>query len=269
MAQLNLGSDGAFSQRPIKALVDTSVLRASELAQPQNEVKTIHFGEIQQDFAIAGFERKRLPPQDQDWKRDQLLLLPTIRKLAQFGRIQFFTYNELQFETWHGASGRSLSPKGDMLHGIEITRIESAIERSFLQQSSLEQHITKNAFVEFIEFLLKLTPDLVLQLTDVLRNRMPQGQLNNLSRLTELRLLCEIATRKSYPDAYHLWTAQCAGIDAFLTLDRRFSNAINGTRNAPGPSRPISPAQLVAILGADKLEPMPMEMGRFYSLLEM
>ncbi len=54
----------------------------------------------------------------------------------------------------------------------------------------------------------------------------------SIQQLDWFRGLCQrVRSSRNFPDAFHLWTAERAGQDYFLTLDGRFVRMIESIRN--------------------------------------
>jgi hypothetical protein len=70
-----------------RALIDTSVLRRSKVAEAGVFTHTIQVGSRQAPIRLVGVRQKPLPSADQKWLREQIEALPTVARLARENRL--------------------------------------------------------------------------------------------------------------------------------------------------------------------------------------
>jgi len=216
---------------------------------------------------IHGITGKALP--SDEWKREQLTCLATIGRLAREGRIEVFTCTEIGMEEMNAATWLQ-NQLGDIFFGVKIDELPSAVERSYFHQTiDFSKYASGDATAEFVdEFLLKVRQEHV----SVIQQRMkdlPAFDLANLQNVERFRELCKgLGTKDHRRDAFHLWTAEVHFLDYFLTGDKRFVNAMTQSKRMEFVTRPVTPVQLLGILGLPPLDPIPLADGRFYHLHE-
>ena len=104
----------------------------------------------------------------------------------------------------------------------------------------------------------------------LLWNRLPgtmQTNFRNLGRFHEL--VDALPAEQHWPDALHLWTAETHGAGYFLTMDKKFINALTKTARIDLPTKPVRPSKLLADLGIKNRDPLPIEDLEFRSYFEM
>lgn len=250
---------------PETALLDHSVLEHMVTVEPIVREETVPWGNHAVSVPVSGMQRK--PRQLRDpWLRDQVASLPTITRLAREGKLKLFTYAELRFEAFH-ASAPLRRVKGDLLDGLEVEHLPSAVERSKFQQSDISIHAQRERFDEFYEFLLKL-PDGLLESEPTLWACFSSFEQSNLRNLARFREISQNLPAKHYADAYHLWTAEVSGLNYFLTMDKKFIHYMTKTARCELPCTPITPRDLVARMGITELDPLPIDDNEFHYVFE-
>ena len=107
------------------------------------------------DVEILGVRGKNFP--SGEWKRIQLLALPTIARLANEHKVRLFTYDEIDFEGWKRSGGNPV-----LFHGVMFEKAQAAVERSIFCQSDIFHHIEAEQVISFVKFLLGLNKDNIL-----------------------------------------------------------------------------------------------------------
>jgi hypothetical protein len=146
---------------------------------------------------------------------------------------------------------------GDLFSGVEIKRCEPAANRPrFRKNIDFGYYLKKEELLEFCDFLLQL-PESLLQETPQLWATRPTSEQKNLAQIGRFKLLCRHLARKHYPDAFHLWTAETNGLDYFLMMDKKFSNALQNRRDLDFQCRVVSPDDLLNALDVSERDPYP------------
>lgn len=150
---------------------------------------------------------------------DEWLYVQAIGRAAREKTLGIYSYSELQWENWLGfQSMRNNVTPYYAFNGVEILHIDSPIERSKFFQSA---NWLKGEEVEkFIDWLLTCDLNLLWRIESLLSSY----EMENFKNLDIFRVLCseEVFGRKRARDVFHLWAAECAGIDYFLTVDFKF-----------------------------------------------
>jgi hypothetical protein len=94
-----------------------------------------------------------------------------------------------------------------------------------------------------------------------------RANLRDLGRFHDL--IDALPHEKHWPDAMHLWTAETHRAGYFLTMDKKFINALTKTARIDLPTKPARPSQLLADLGVEDRDSLPAEDSKFYNYPEM
>lgn len=141
----------------------------------------------------------------QAWRQKQLDWLPRIAHLAEGGRIKLYTTIEIDFEGWGRPGVVGKGTEVDLFRNVRIEEIPPAVDRT-LRWSGIEGE-TKDKKQAFL---------------DSIRQR----------RYLDLKA---VIGPSHAGDIFHLWSAEQAGIECFLSVDHKFINAVNNAkRNRKG-----------------------------------
>src|SRR4030065_61229 len=250
---------------PETVLLDRSVLVNMVTVEQIVREETIKWGDLTVSVPVSGMRRKPKQLNDQ-WVRDQVATLPTIVRLAREGKLKLHTYIELSYEAFHASTGIR-GVKGDLLRGLEIGHLPSAVERSKFQQSDIFVHAQRERFDEFYKFLFDL-PDGLLESEPNLWARFSDFEQKNLRKLARFHEISQHLPAKHYADAYHLWTAEVNDMGYFLTMDKHFINYMTQTAHCELPCIPITPRDLITSMGITKLDPLPIDDDGFHYIYE-
>lgn len=236
----------------IRVLVDNAVWDWANILDPvtisvSSELKD------QPTETMSGYMRKQPLLGSEKWKQEEIDWLPTLAKLSQSDEIALYTYKELQYESWF----RGGRPRvGNIFSGCSVSFVEPAIERSCFVAQDLLKHAKAEEKMSFCQKLLDWA-DTRQTIFEQSRHTFPiltQQSLNDLKRYKEI---CAGLSHEQRQDAFHLWTAEVNGMDYFLTVDKKFMNAM--TKSKPKQfqlkSQPVLPSGLVSALGITKQNP--------------
>jgi hypothetical protein len=248
----------------IRVLIDTTVLRHTATTVSVKKKHTLRIGSVNRTYYVLGVQRNTDHISRGNWLKNQVEALPTIMKLAREGNILLFNYIELKFETMRGNWLELRGGKGDLLKGVEIKSVPSAVERSKLYQTA--DFCQKEALIDFCRFLIEVDITEFEKRRQWFQLKFTEFERQNIMLLNRFKDLCRALDETHYPDAFHLWTADVNGLDFFLTADRKFINVINQTSRSPLKAKPIAPADLLDYLGIKEREPMPIADCDFHYL---
>ncbi len=252
---------------PAKVFLDRNVRARSVIIEGAVRNQNVQWGAIEEELAITGWRGKPLRDGDLRWIAGEIACLPTVARLATEGVIALFEAHEIGFEAFLSPVG-ARGTKGDLFARAAISRVPDAVSRLFFRSGTIDRIISRQDVIEFCRFLRKVTPEL-FEKTPEIWNRIPDTMQANLRELGRFhKLIDALPHDKHWPDALHLWTAETHGAGYFLTMDRKFINALMNSRiNLP--TKPARPSELLADLGVEHRDPLPAEALKFYDYFEM
>lgn len=177
----------------MKVLIDRNIEINVVTHKTVKSPRTIRWGPHEHTIDVA--QRTPFPPRDdENFRREQLPYFAALCIFAKKGKLELFTSPEIRMERLR-QKGRSEGYLGvNMLRDVPIKCVPSPIQRSILFGATVSTGVTKEEQMEFFRSV-----------------RHP--------RFLQIRK----ATGEAHiDDAYHLWTAEEAKLDAFLTMDKRF-----------------------------------------------
>jgi hypothetical protein len=204
-------------------------------------------------------------PDSQKWMRSQIEALPSIARAAKppKQRLRLYTYFELQMEHWRGHNFPASSP-GDIFRGVPVEAVSVGLQRSsFFGGLSGDEIVSRDAQIKFCEWLLA-NGEKILNSPGICA-KLGNAQVSVLQGLKRYRELCKPLAPIQYVDALHLWTAELNGIELFVTMDKKFVNALRSGKRLDIKCRPVFPEDMLVELGTEQ-EPMPYEYGKRYYL---
>ncbi|MCG9722906.1 hypothetical protein [Shewanella sp. Isolate7] len=152
---------------------------------------------------------------------------------------------------------------GNLFPSYEMREVEPAIERSYFFQSQLTHYLNTSNVVKFCKWLnTKGIEDSALNL--IQSKTLPECMINNLKNISRYQEMCRMLQKdEQYIDAFHLWTGEVNNIDYFLTVDKKFINAIKRSNSK---CKPVLPSQLLDLIGVTKIEPFKFKENFFYGI---
>ena len=240
----------------VKVLVDNCILSESNVLQGVTFTQYKDKTKKEVEAYEVGFIRKPPLPNSQLQRQQQIDWLPTIASLSISGTVELVTYDELYFESLFKKPEDNI---GDIFSECKFDFVEAAIERSYFHQQDLRIQIKPDQKVKFYKEILEWNPD-------SFNNKEMDDYLSPLTKqsIKEIQRFKDIAfglTDAQLQDAFHLWTAEVNDIPYFLTIDRKFINAICQTkaRSKTKPfkikTKPVTPEQFCADIGATNQVP--------------
>jgi hypothetical protein len=231
------------------------------------------------DVRSGGFIRKQSTHDP-----NELEALFTVGRLIREDRLLAFSYEELQIESRRRFPDEMTF---NALAGCKMQTCAAALERSrFVKTTDFVGYMAKGgkkdlkagkntsiSQITFVNWLLSLTDGFVEQLIFWRETiGLSEFEVDSLRHLSWFRLMCQVAGKaEHYPDILHLWTAQRNRMDAFLTLDADLAKIAKrfpkGGRDSAGHETAIlHPLELLARLGIETPDAIPIKHGYFYSI---
>lgn len=208
----------------MKVLVDRNIEINAVTHKTVMVPQVVRWGPHNQTLPVA--QRVHFPPAG-DFRTEQLPYLAALCIFAKEGKLDLFTSFEIRMEEFR-QKGRGEGYLGiNLLQGVPMKRVPCPTERSLMIAPSGSIGITEEEQMEFFRSI-----------------RSP--------RFLEISK----ATGDAHVgDAYHLWTAEEAALDAFLTMDRAFRNVVEHERKAiNSPVLVMTPKELGEHLGLQPVE---------------
>jgi hypothetical protein len=267
----------------MRVLLDNGIISHAEFAEGAIQEKSVRWGPRQEIARIHGLVRKR-PGGTADYQRQKEGIF-TIGRLIREGKIEAYTYSELHFERIRGRIGVQ---NFNALNGCTIKWCQPALERSkFLKSLNFQDVIAKGGKndrksgkelgeanqISFFKQLCALNREKVEAVIASCASIMhlTEFEIDSLRSISWFQFLCTRSGIETYPDIFHLWTAERNGLDVFLTLDNDLPDLISRVNNEKKSrvaikTEVLRPHELLRKLGIDRPDPVPMEADRFYRI---
>lgn len=270
----------------MRILLDNGIRSHSDFAEPATRDTPVRWRGTEQVSIIHGVARKA-PDKNIDYQ-EQMEALFILGRLIRTGLIEAYSYNEIECERLRGRIGSGVC---NALRGCSVHNCRPAVMRSrFRSTVDFKNTISKGgkkdakrgvalgnanqiAFLKWLFALKKQHVDLLIPHSALLG--LTEFDVERLKDIEWFQLLCDRSgSPENYPDVFHLWTTERNCLDAFLTLEDRLPKFVKRVRSEKIRSIAIKtdvlrPLDLLQRLGVDKLDPVPMEIGRFYHLHEL
>lgn len=267
----------------MKVLIDTGVFIHSAFAEDTSKVEEVTWGDIKFHTEVYGICRKK-EHKDSEYQK-QMDALFTIGRLIREQTITAYEYSEIICERLRG-NGKN--PIFNALRNCKTIRCPSALERAkFRNTMNLDEYLSKGgkkdvkkkgsrgkfsqvSFFEWLNALSKTEVDAIIKCAKNIR--LSNFEIESLGEIDRFQFLCsQSANSDSYPDIFHLWTAERNSLNVFLTMEKKFPNFISCVERNTGTqmkTKVFRPLELLNYLGIEKLDPIPADSGRFYNLFE-
>jgi hypothetical protein len=208
----------------MKVLIDRNIERNAITHKTGLAPQRQTWGPHDQIIDVEVAQREHRPPRDDEvFRKEQLPYLATLCDFAREGKLQFFTSNELRMEELR-QKGRCEGYLGiDLLRDVAVKFVRCPAQRAILFAPTGSIGVTEEEQMEFFRSI-----------------RHPR-----FLRISSATGVAHI------DDAFHLWTAEEARLDVFLTMDKRFWRVVNQKKNIIGSAIPVmTPKELVERLNA-------------------
>ena len=211
---------------PIKILLDHSVRQRAVFGEHG-------FAVVEDQFAGKTYrylqpQTRHTPPRT-DWLQQEIDKLPGIAERIRDGILHAFTTNELYAEAFRADK---FPPPAyiDVFEGCPIGHLPAPLERSKFGLGG-EQFMSKDDVIAYCKSsFLTPSPERIERFIEGMkhnpRHRLSPFEERCLRKTPVFQKLCRGIDETHYPDALHLWTAEENGLDAFLTLDKKFRNVV-------------------------------------------
>lgn len=227
-------------QAAISALVDTNVIRWMTQSTRYMVKRTIKFDGHEHNFDVPIVTDRDLPS---DWRADEIGLLPELVGHEKHGELVLFRSLELLQEQGQAVQiGRAL-PK-DLLGEVRFRHARAPVERGRFLSLASGEYVRTEWRGWFCRTLLDAYKNGLLErlMDSVALSSFEQESVHEFGRYAQI---CSAIHEGHHVDAWHHWTAERNRIDYFVTLDRRFINAMTQTARLPLPTRPVLPSELL------------------------
>lgn len=265
----------------MKVLLDTEIFSRSELMELVSEKQKIKWGDA--DIELKTQRLKRLKPDKNHEKQNQIECIHTLGRLIREERIFPFTYNEINFER---ARGRSREPVYNALRNCGIKQCPSAIERSKFRSGDIQDHIRKGGKKDaksnislsninqlpFLEWLSTLSSEAIIKILEIKGLlKLTEHEVSSFQRISVFQEPAKLLPKEDLVDLFHLWTAERANMNAFLTLDKKFQKKIFDFNQRTKQKykmncRILTPFELLLELGITETDPLPAKEGKLYNV---
>lgn len=210
----------------MKVLIDRNIEINAITHKTMLASRAIKWGPHYHTLDVA--ERVHFPPRDDEaFRREQLRFLAALCASAKQGNPELFSSYEIRMEMLR-QKGRSEGYLGmNLLRDVPIRNVPSPAQRSIAIAADLTMGTTED---EQMEFFRSITHPRFLHI----RKHAGDAHID---------------------DAFHLWTAEEAKLDAFLTMDKRFYGVVKQKSNLiSSPVLVATPRDLCGHLGLQPLD---------------
>jgi hypothetical protein len=222
-----------------RMLIDLSVLR--KRIQGEFVTRTLNFFWHDWEIPYTQTEYQKFREIDDPWLTANVNALSKISDAARTGKIEFFTYSELNFEWMRGRGSNVEHSPYDPFSGIPMGNVFPALERSRFASSSFFDYNKKEKLVSFVILLNKIENVHLDKLKKYINFN--NFELNSLNDLDKFKKLLNCITENHYADAFHLWTAERNKIDFYLMIEKRFINAVRAASFDEFDCQSLTPAE--------------------------
>lgn len=210
----------------MKVLIDRNIEINAITHKTMLASRAIKWGPHHHTVDVA--QRVHFPPRDDEaFRREQLPFLAALCGSAKHGNPELFSSHEIRLERFR-QKGRSEGYLGiNLLRDVAIGNVPSPVQRSIAIAGDSTMGTTED---EQMEFFRSITHPRFLHI----RKHTGDAHID---------------------DAYHLWTAEEAKLDAFLTMDKRFYGVVKQKSDLIGsPVLVVIPKDLCGHLGLQPLD---------------
>jgi hypothetical protein len=190
--------------------------------------------QLQVAVATRGYDQ---PSEDALLLREQLPYLVSLCRSAKEGQVEFCISGELEMEAFRQLISKQGYLGIDWFADVRLTKVPCPVDRP-------------SGVINPVVFFGK------------------EGQIEFFESITHPRFLDlrKILGDAQLADAFHLWTAETAGLDAFVTMDKKFLNNVRHRSKQIGSSVSVmTPKRLCDEIGlpASDIERLAAEINPF------
>lgn len=197
---------------------DANVLQDAVLEKPVITKQTVrlgkHWGNYTHDVAITvpSYARRK------GWIQYEIDSLPRLAELVRLGQFEPYINTELDFELAGSDSGGLVTSELSFFHGISLRKVPDPFCYSRIVASS---HHTSKELSELRDQVFATTFD---------------------QRFNEIK---QAANGNKNDDAFHILSAERAGIEYFVTLDRKLINSLRHNKRFQSGVKVVFPSELL------------------------
>jgi hypothetical protein len=227
---------GIMSETPA-AFIDTVIIKyATETQVLIPRKQRINWGGEERELTVHDFGvRRELEMLPDNELRREASLIRAVADLARNGRLRLVTQAEVIHESWTLPWVR-----GGQLYGVQIEWVDAPLEYSRIlgkivpSPQSERRNDMKESTVDFLRGI-------------------------NYPRFRQLQIACgahqgDRVNENQLIDAFHVWCAEHARAEFFLTLDFKLIRTVGQHRRYPPSVQLVRPSELLAALGATPVE---------------
>lgn len=197
-------------------------------------------------FTNARLERSWHKARRHDWIEGEKLALSQIAEKVAARSVKLYSSVELQAERMRIEKVAS-QRRRNVFDDLRIEEARVPFNKSKLPLS-MDDFLSKASLINFCKtFLLRSSAEETEAFISRMSKNLVYGpdefEIHCLRNKAKFQSLCTNLHEGHIPDAFHLWTAEENGMNYFLTLDKKFINAVS--RNLDGfACRPAIPSQI-------------------------
>lgn len=232
----------------MKILLDTSAYRhtvVQEIGVSEQAVEI--FGRLS---TVRMVQERAVEPKNAS-EADEVEALRSIFDLARESKnIHFGVSWELHQEFFHGTQ-KSPAPGGDLAEGINFEDVPSPLERGMFFSLPLDEYASREVKKAFIELICQFgeKPE-EFPRRGIGGYELNEYELGSLKSLGRFARACKVVPDAQWFDLFHLWTAERAGYQYFLTRDKKFVNLMTQTCRVKFDALPVTPIGLWNLLSS-------------------
>ncbi len=227
-----------------KVLLDTCIFSNADQARwIQEKIELLPNSPISNNMLLKCVEKDL--SKVGDLLNKEIPFIQKVGDLARLEKVMLYSYSELDYEFIVHKKSSSPATTLYAFRGVKFYDIEPPIQRhlffqgaDFIKNKSIDIFIpepfdskennlddskqTKENYINmFMNWLLKLTESEISKFMKI-----PRFNSSCSDKVHEFQKICseKVFGRKKAIDAYHYWAAECAGLDYFLTVDKKFKN---------------------------------------------
>jgi hypothetical protein len=206
--------DPRLLSRPFTVLLDGMIRPWGITHEWRLRDQTVKWGTLTVTLPVEVVSPRPQLESKHNWLQAQIDCLPHVAALARNKVVKFYKTIETDFETWGRPNRVGRGTEFDVFWDVPIEEIPPAMERTIILGGVKgETKEGKNRFLDSI----------------------------HESRFLELRAAIG---KKHSGDIFHLWSAEKAGLDCFLTVDCKFVNAFRHQKRTHSNVAVVFPTEL-------------------------
>ena len=198
--------------------LDANILQNAVFEKPVITKRTFRLGEPWGDYThevattVPSYARRK------GWLQYEIDSLPRLAELLRAGRFEAYINAELDFELTESDSGAFVTSELSVFHGVALRKVPAPFFYGRIVASSSQ---TREELSELRDHVFATNCD--QRFNEI--KRAANGNKNN--------------------DAFHILSAERAGIEHFVTLDRKLINSLRHAKNFRSSVKVVFPSELL------------------------